>query len=85
MSLEPGDLVLTVPHIWFAKCFAEYQAVDAAHMLKMPAGAPIEHVLMTQQLGTVIFATRAIAGVTWRVRLAQFLGRAARDCFGTSY
>ena len=59
-ELEPGDLVLTVPHIWYAKCFAEYQAVDAAHTLKMPPGAPVEHVLMTQQLGTVIFATQRL-------------------------
>ena len=58
--LEPGDLVLTVPHIWYAKCFAEYQAVDAAHLLKLPAGPPVEHLLMTQQLGTVIFATQRL-------------------------
>ena len=37
---EPGDLVLTVPHIWYAKCFAETQAVDAGHLLKLPAGPP---------------------------------------------
>ena len=59
-ELEPGDLVLTVPHIWYAKCFAEYQAVDAAHLLKLPAGPPVAHLMMTQQLGTVIFATRRL-------------------------
>ncbi len=58
--LEPGDLVLTVPHIWYARCFAEYQAVDIEHVVKLPSGPPIEHVLMTQQLGTVIFATQRL-------------------------
>ena len=58
--LEEGDLVLTVPHIWDSLCFAEYMKVDANHLLKLPAGVPIEHLLMTQQLGTVVFATRRL-------------------------
>ena len=29
-------------------------------MLKLPAGPPVEHLLMTQQLGTVIFATQRL-------------------------
>ena len=57
-----GDLVLTVPHIWNSKCFAEFQSVDAAHILKIDQHlyAPIENLLMSQQLGTVIFAAKQI-------------------------
>ncbi len=58
--LEEGDTVLTVPHIWYAFCFAEYMAVDADHMLKLPRGVPLEHLLMTQQLGTVLFASQRL-------------------------
>ena len=83
--LEPGDLVLTVPHIWYAKCFAEYQAVDAAHMLKMPAGAPVEHVLMTQQLGTVIFATQRLPESLEGMTCAVLGAGGAQGCFGIRF
>lgn len=70
-SFDEGDLVLTVPHIWYARCFAEYMSVDSAHMLRLPEGVPLEHVLMTQQLGTVLFAARrlpqSLEGVTCAV------------------
>ena len=81
--LEPGDLVLTVPHIWYAKCFAEYQAVDAAHTLKLPPGPPVEHVLMTQQLGTVIFATQRLPNSLEGLMCAVLGQGRARDCSGT--
>lgn len=58
--LQEGDLVLTVPHIWYSFCFAEYMTVNANHILKLPAGMPVEHLLMTQQLGTVLFASRRL-------------------------
>ena len=69
--VEPGDLVLLVPHIWDSLCFAEYMKVQANHILKLPQSVPIEHLLMTQQLGTVMFATRrlpeSLAGKTCAV------------------
>lgn len=69
--VEPGDLVLAVPHIWDSMCFAEYMKVHANHLLKLPNSVPTEHLLMTQQLGTVIFATRrlpkSLAGKTCAV------------------
>ncbi len=58
--LKEGDLALTVPHIWDSMCFAEYMKVDANHMLKLPVGTPAEHLLMTQQLGTVVFAAQRL-------------------------
>ena len=66
-DFSEGDRVLTVPYIWRARCFAEYQALDPPHALKLPAGAKLEHVLMAQQLGTVIFAAKRLpplAGMT---------------------
>ncbi|MEX0761874.1 MAG: zinc-binding dehydrogenase [Dehalococcoidia bacterium] len=58
-----GNLVLTVPHIWRSMCFAGYQAVDEPHLLKLPAGTPVQHLLMAQQLGTVIFAAKRLPSV----------------------
>lgn len=69
--VEAGDLVLTVPHIWDSLCFAERMKVHANHILKLPTGVPIEHLLMTQQLGTVVYASRrlpeSLAGKTCAV------------------
>ena len=50
-----GDLVLTVPSIFTARVFAEYQAIDANYLLRLPEGPPMDHLLMAQQLGTVVF------------------------------
>ena len=69
--VEAGDMVLAVPHIWDSLCFAEYMKVDANHMLKLGGSVPVEHLLMTQQLGTVLFASRrlpsSLAGLTCAV------------------
>ena len=69
--LNAGDLVLAVPHIWDSLCFAEYMKVHANHMLKLTGSVPLEHLLMTQQLGTVLFASRrlpkSLAGSTCAV------------------
>ena len=66
-----GDLVLAVPHIWDSLCFAEYMKVHANHLLKLTGSVPVEHLLMTQQLGTVLFASRrlpiSLAGLTCAV------------------
>jgi L-iditol 2-dehydrogenase len=37
---------------------AEYQAIPAAACVKLPANKPLKHLLMAQQLGTVLFALR---------------------------
>ena len=57
---SPGDLVLTVPNIWQSKCFAEYQLIDTQFLLRMPNGIPESHLLMAQQLGTVVFGCRRL-------------------------
>jgi L-iditol 2-dehydrogenase len=52
--------VLTVPNIWEARNFAEYQAVSSHFLLPLPEGIESAHLMMTQQLGTVIFASYEI-------------------------
>ncbi len=57
-----GDLVLTVPHIWHSRCFADYQAVDDAHVLKLDPDVDIDTVTLAQQLGTVVYAAKRLPG-----------------------
>ena len=59
-DLSPGDRVLTAPAIWVSKCFAGYQLIDPRYLLKLPDGVPDSHLLMAQQLGTVVFACRKL-------------------------
>lgn len=57
-QLEPGDWVLAVPNPPGARCYAELYAVDAASLIKLPAGGDPNRLLMAQQLGTVVHAFR---------------------------
>jgi L-iditol 2-dehydrogenase len=54
------DLVLTAPSFWVAKVFAGYQLIDPKYLLKLPIDVPEAHLLMAQQLGTVIFGCRRL-------------------------
>jgi len=56
-DFNQGDKVLTYPHSFAGTCFAEYQTLKADYVLKLPDGDP-RHLLMAQQLGTVIWALR---------------------------
>jgi L-iditol 2-dehydrogenase len=57
-GFEPGDRVLTVPHFADGRCMAEYQALPGSACIRLPDTAPLSHLLMAQQLGTVVFALR---------------------------
>jgi L-iditol 2-dehydrogenase len=57
-DFRQGEPVLTVPIPTEAGCFAEYQVVAAGSLVKLPAGFEPERLLMAQQLGTTIYATR---------------------------
>ena len=57
-GFEPGDHVLTVPHFADGRCMAEYQALPGSACIRLPDTAPLSHLLMAQQLGTVAFALR---------------------------
>jgi L-iditol 2-dehydrogenase len=54
----PGDRVLAVPHFADGRCMAEYQALPGSACIRLPDTAPLSHLLMAQQLGTVAFALR---------------------------
>ena len=57
-GFEPGDRVLTVPHFADGRCMAEYQALPGSACIRLPDTAPLSHLLMAQQLGTVVYALR---------------------------
>ena len=59
-EFSPGDLVLTVPNIWGSKTFAGYQLIEPHFLLKLPNDIPEAHLLMAQQLGTVVFGCRRL-------------------------
>ena len=55
-DFSPGDWVLAVPQASAGRCLAEFQALPGSACIKLPAGVPVQELLMAQQLGTVIFA-----------------------------
>ncbi|HEY6494012.1 MAG TPA: zinc-binding dehydrogenase [Trebonia sp.] len=57
-GFEPGDRVLTVPHAIDGRCLAEFQAIPGSACIRLPDTAPLGHLLMAQQLGTVVYALR---------------------------
>ncbi len=57
-GFEPGDRVLTVPFAVDGRCLAEFQALPGAACIRLPDTAPLSHLLMAQQLGTVVYALR---------------------------
>ena len=57
-GFEPGDRVLAVPHSADGRCMAEYQALPGSACIRLPGTAPLSHLLMAQQLGTVVYALR---------------------------
>ena len=59
-EFSPGELVLTVPKIWTAKGFAGYQLIEPEQLLELPDSPPPSHLLMAQQLGTVVFGCRRL-------------------------
>jgi L-iditol 2-dehydrogenase len=58
-GLEPGEYVLTVPYAADGRCLAEFQALPGSACIRLPTTAPLSHLLMAQQLGTVVYAFRS--------------------------
>ena len=60
-SVEVGTSVLTFPNAGTGEGFSEYQRLEAGrYCLPLPAcDQPNSHLLMAQQLGTVLFAARS--------------------------
>ena len=59
-KFSEGDIVLTVPFIWDSRCFADYQAVDDMHLLKLDPGIDMDSITLAQQLGTVVYAAKRL-------------------------
>ena len=62
-GFEPGERVLTVPNISIAKTFAGYQSLDPRYLARLPEGIPESHLLMAQQLATVVFSCERLPDV----------------------
>jgi L-iditol 2-dehydrogenase len=58
-GFEPTDRVLTVPHAADGRCLAEFQVLAGSACIRLPATPPLSHLLMAQQLGTVVYALRS--------------------------
>jgi L-iditol 2-dehydrogenase len=58
-GFAPGDRVLTVPFAVDGRSLAEFQAIPGSACIRLPATAPLSHLLMAQQLGTVVYALRS--------------------------
>ena len=59
-EFEPGDIVLTAPNIWSSRVFAGYQLIDPKFLIRLPGDTPLEHLLMAQQLGTVVYGCKLL-------------------------
>ncbi len=78
-GLSRGDLVLTAPSIFTARVFADYQAIDSKYLLKLPAGPPLDHLLMAQQLGTVVYGCKRLPPVEGKT--AAIIGQGSVGLF----
>ena len=68
-GIEVGSQVLCFPNTAVGECFSEYQKLGGRYCLTLPPSElPRPHLLMAQQLGTVIYARRThhrdVAGET---------------------
>ena len=59
-GFQEGEIVLTAPNIWSSRTFAGYQLIDPKFLLRLPADVPLAHLLMAQQLGTVVFGCQKL-------------------------
>jgi threonine dehydrogenase-like Zn-dependent dehydrogenase len=60
-DIQVGDLALTLAP--YHTAMVEYFMAPLADVLVLPPGRPLEHLLMAQQLGTVIYACKRLPNV----------------------
>ena len=60
-GFSPSDVVLTVPNVFEAACFAGYQLLDPQYLLKLPDSSTMPELLMAQQLGTVVYGAKRLS------------------------
>jgi L-iditol 2-dehydrogenase len=63
-ALKVGDTVLTLAPSHQA--MAEYFPAPLEHVIPLPSGMSVEHLLQAQQLGTVLFACQRLPNLTGR-------------------
>ncbi len=57
-AVNVGDLTLTL--VLGHRGMAEYYLAPVEHVLPLPPGKPVDHLLQAQQLGTVIYASKRL-------------------------
>lgn len=60
-GIKPGDVALTLSPDETVMC--ERYLSEAQYVIKLPAGKPLEHLLMAQQLGTAIYGSKRLPNV----------------------
>jgi len=61
--VKEGDIVLAlIPNA--ENAMAEYMTTEIKHLLPLPPGKPVSHLLLAQQLGTVIYACKRLPDMT---------------------
>jgi threonine dehydrogenase-like Zn-dependent dehydrogenase len=60
-DIRVGDVALTLAP--YHKAMAEFYVAPVEDVLVLPRGRPLEHFLMAQQLGTVIFACKRLPNI----------------------
>jgi threonine dehydrogenase-like Zn-dependent dehydrogenase len=60
-ALKPGDVALVLAP--WQTAMAEYYLAPVEDVLVLPKGRPLEQMLMSQQLGTVIYALKRLPGL----------------------
>jgi L-iditol 2-dehydrogenase len=77
-DLQNGDRVLVTPAIWGSLCFAEYQALGTNFVTVLPEASDQQpdHLLMAQQLGTVIFAAKRLPNLLGKTCVVMGQGSA---------
>ncbi len=60
--VKEGDIVLAlVPNV--ENAMAEYVTTEIENLLPLPSGKPVEHLLLAQQLGTVVYACKRLPNI----------------------
>jgi len=60
-EVKPGDLALTLVNE--DRGMSEYVRSESENVVPVPGGVPLDHLLMAQQLGTVIYSCRRLPNV----------------------
>ena len=60
-NIKVGDVALTL--VPYHNAMAEYFLAPVEDVLVLPGGRPLEHLLMSQQLGTVIYACKRLPNI----------------------